>query len=83
MSGSARSNSQRMYQDEYYSTFGPDARAGVIADALKISYYYDLFVKNNINNKGYDEKTTLPMMKNGKTCVMIIEFTELRILRHK
>ena len=68
MPGSARSNSQRMYQDEYYySIFGQNAKAGVIADALKISYYYDLFVKTSIKNKGYDEKTTLPMMKNGKT----------------
>lgn len=68
MPGSARSNSQRMYQDEYYySIFGVDAKAGVIADALKISYYYDLFLKNGIKDKGYDEKTTLPMIKNGKT----------------
>lgn len=68
MPGSSRSNSQRMYQDEYYySIFGQNAKAGVIADALKISYYYDLFVKTSIKNKGYDEKTTLPMMKNGKT----------------
>lgn len=68
MPGSARSNSQRMYQDEYYySIFGQDAKAGVIADTLKISYYYDLFVKNGIKDKGYDEKTALPMMKNGKT----------------
>ena len=68
MPGSARSNSQRMYQDEYYySIFGHNAEAGVIADVLKISYYYDLFVKTGIKNKGYDEKTTLPMMKNGKT----------------
>lgn len=68
MPGSARSNSQRMYQDEYYySIFGQDAKAGVIADALKMSYYYDLFIKNGIKDKGYDEKTALPMMKNGKT----------------
>lgn len=68
MPGSARSNSQRMYQDEYYySIFGQDAKAGVIADTLKISYYYDLFIKNGIKDKGYDEKTALPMMKNGKT----------------
>lgn len=68
MPGSARSNSQRMYQDEYYySIFGTDAKAGVIADTLKISYYYDLFLKSGIKDKGYDEKTTLPMMKNGKT----------------
>ncbi|MDI9215610.1 AIPR family protein [Clostridium tertium] len=68
MPGSARSNSQRMYNDEYYySIFGPDAREGVIADLLKISYYYDQFVKTNIKYKGYDEKTVLPMIKNGRT----------------
>ena len=48
MPGSARSNSQRMYNDEYYySIFGSEAKAGVIADLLKISYYYDKFVKTN------------------------------------
>lgn len=68
MPGSARNNSQRMYRDEYYySIFGQDAKAGAIADILKISYYYDMFIKTSIKNKGYDEKTVLPMMKNGKT----------------
>lgn len=68
MPGSARSNSQRMYNDEYYySIFGQQAKAGVITDLLKISYYYDKFVKNYIKDKGYDEKTVLPMMKNGRT----------------
>lgn len=68
MPGSARSNSQRMYNDEYYySIFGQDAKAGVIADLLKMSYYYDKFVKVYIKDKGYDEKTVLPMMKNGRT----------------
>lgn len=68
MPGSARSNSQRMYNDEYYySIFGLEAKAGVIADLLKVSYYYDKFVKTYIKDKGYDEKTVLPMMKNGRT----------------
>ena len=68
MPGSSRSNSQRMYNDEYYySIFGQDAKAGVIADLLKMSYYYDKFVKVYIKDKGYDEKTVLPMMKNGRT----------------
>ena len=68
MPGSARSNSQRMYQDEYYySIFGQNAREGVIADLLKIDYYYKVFVKNNLKDGGYDEKTVLPMMKNGRT----------------
>lgn len=68
MPGSARSNSQRMYNDEYYySIFGSSSKEGVIADLLKISYYYGLFLKYHIKNKGYDEKTVLPMMKNGRT----------------
>lgn len=68
MPGSARSNSQRMYQDEYYyPIFGPEAKENVIADLLKIEYYYGKFLKNNFKNKGYDEKTTLPMMRNGRT----------------
>lgn len=68
MPGSARSNLQRMYQDEYYySIFAQDARAGVIADLLKISWYYDQFIKTDLKGRGYDEKTVLPMMKNGKT----------------
>ena len=68
MPGSARSNSQRMYNDEYYySILGQDAKEGVIADLLKMSYYYDKFVKVYIKDKGYDEKTVLPMMKNGRT----------------
>ena len=57
-----------MYNDEYYySIFGSEAKAGVIADLLKISYYYDKFVKTYIKDSGYDEKTVLPMMKNGRT----------------
>lgn len=66
--GSARSNSQRMYNDDYYySIFGSDAPEGVIADLLKISYYYDQFIKTDIKDKGYDERTVLPMIKNGRT----------------
>lgn len=68
MPGSARNNSQRMYQDEYYySLFGSEAQEGVIADTLKISWYYDKFLKSDLKNEGYDEKTVLPMIKNGKT----------------
>ena len=68
MPGSARSNSQRMYNDEYYySIFGSDVPEGVIAELLKISYYYDKFLKTDIKDKGYDEKTVLPMVKNGRT----------------
>lgn len=68
MPGSSRSNSQRMYNDEYYySIFGPNAKEGVLADLLKISYYYDKFLKTDIKDKGFDERTVLPMLKNGRT----------------
>lgn len=68
MPGSARSNSQRMYQDEYYyPIFGEETKGGVIADCLRISHYYDVFLKTSIKDQGYDEKTVLPIMKNGKT----------------
>lgn len=68
MPGSSRSNSQKMYNNEYYySLFGLDVEAGIIADLLKISYYYDKFLKEGIKDKGYDEKTVIPMFKNGRT----------------
>lgn len=62
-----------MYNDEYYySIFGPDAKAGVISDLLKMSYYYDKFVKVYIKDKGYDEKTVLPMMKMVELFSMLV-----------
>ena len=68
MPGSSRSGSQKMYKDSnYYLIFGDEAKEQVIADLLKISYYYDLFRKKYIKNKIFDETTELPMMKNGKT----------------
>lgn len=68
MPGSSRSNSKKMFTDEYYySIFGNDAKEGVIADLLKISYYYDRFLKSDIKAKGYDERSVLPMIKNGRT----------------
>lgn len=68
MPGSARSNLDRMYQDKYYYTiFAQGARAGVIADLLKISWYYGKFRKGNLKDRGYDEKTVQPMIKNGET----------------
>lgn len=47
MPGSSRSSATKiMYNDEYYDTiFGEDAREGVIADALKIDWYYQQFKK--------------------------------------
>lgn len=68
MPGTARNQSSKMYSDEYYySIFGDTAQAGIIADSLRISHYYDLFIKHDIKNAGYDERTTLPMLRNGKT----------------
>jgi hypothetical protein len=66
MPGSARSSSSKMYNDDYYyNIFGDSAKEGFIADLLRIGYYYDLFLKSGIG--AYDEKTSQPMMKNGKT----------------
>lgn len=68
MPGSARSNSKKMFIDEYYyPIFGNEAKEGVIADLLKISYYYDRFLKSDIKSRGYDERSVLPMIKNGRT----------------
>ena len=69
MLGSARSNSQKMFSDEnYYSIFGADAKEGVISDLLKIAYYYDRFIKSEmVKTRGYDERSVLPMIKNGRT----------------
>ena len=68
MPGSARSNSKKRFVDEYYyQIFGNDAKEGVIADLLKISYYYDRFLKSDIKSRGYDERSVLPMVKNGRT----------------
>lgn len=68
MPGSARSNSKKMFVDEYYyPIFGSDAKEGVIADLLKIAYYYDRFLKTDIKARGYDERSVLPMIKNGRT----------------
>ncbi len=70
MPGAARNNLQRMYDDEYYyPIFGQDTRVSVLVDLLKVSYYYDQFTKKYIKEPGrfYEEKTVLPMLKNGKT----------------
>jgi hypothetical protein len=76
MPGSARSNSQRMYQDEYYySIFGADARPGYIKDLLRIDYYYEKYKKNYSVIKELDPVTSQPMAGNGKTfTIAIISF---------
>ena len=66
--GSARSNPARMFQSGYYNyIYGKDVNEKVIADLLKLDYYYSLFLKTEIKDKGYDEVTSLPMFRNGKT----------------
>lgn len=68
MPGSARSNPTRMFQNEYYySIYGSTVNARVFADLLKLDYYYTLFLKTEIKDKGYDEVTELPMFRNGRT----------------
>ena len=57
-----------MFQPAYYNQiFGKNVNEKVIADLLKIDYYYDLFLRTDIKDKGYDEATVLPMLRNGKT----------------
>lgn len=68
MPGSAHSNHRKMYDEENrYAIFGDDAKCGVIADLLRISYYYEKFRKSNLIENGYDKETTIPMIKCGKT----------------
>ena len=83
MPGTARSNSARMYKDEYYYLiFDDNAKEGVIADLLKIGYYYDIFVKTRLKGAGYDEATVLPMMKNGKTYQLACITLLAKIINH-
>ena len=68
MPGSARSNSQRMFQDaNYYQIFRDSARPQFIADLLKLDYLYDRFTKSDLDR--FDEKTSRPMIRNGRTFV--------------
>ena len=72
MPGSARSNSTKMYDDAYYyQIFGSSFDAQVIADLIKIDYYYDKFRRSDISS--YPIDTTQPMIRNGKTaCIASI-----------
>lgn len=66
--GSARSNPARMFQNGYYEQiYGKNVNEKVIADLLKLNYYYSQFLKTEIKDKGYDETTDLPMFRNGTT----------------
>lgn len=69
MPGSARSNHKKMYDDQYrYAIFGDKAECGVIADLLRISYYYENYKKsNNPELVGFDKELVMPMVKIGKT----------------
>ena len=83
MPGTARSNSARMYKDEYYyQIFDDSAKEGVIADLLKIGFYYDIFIKTKLKGAGYDESTVLPMMKNGKTYQLACITLLAKIVNH-
>lgn len=64
--GTARSNSQKMYDNDIYYPIFSETNEKFLADSLKISYYYDLFTRKG-NKEGLDEKTVIPMIANGKT----------------
>lgn len=69
MPGSARSNSQKMYDDQYYySIFGTGAVPQVIVDLIKIDYFYDKYSKSK-KVEAYTIETQ-QMIKNGRTFVM-------------
>ena len=71
MPASARNNSKKMYNSEYfYSIYGNDARCGVIADALRISAYYEKFRKEDLVAKGFDKDFVIPMITSGRTFQM-------------
>ncbi len=71
MPGSARSNPKRMFQKEYYNQiFGKDANATVLADLLKLEFYYELFLKTELKDRGFDKNTVIPVLKYGTTFVL-------------
>lgn len=68
MPGSARSKPSLMYSEEYYyDIFGKSISIDFIIDVLKLDYYYEQFKKTKFKDKGFDEITVLPVMRNGKT----------------
>ena len=64
--GTARSNSRKMYDDEFYYPIFSKTNEQFLADSLKIAYYYDQFSRKE-NKDGLDEKSVIPMISNGKT----------------
>ncbi|MEE3485622.1 MAG: AIPR family protein [Bacteroidales bacterium] len=67
--GTARSNSQRMYDDDIYYLIFSKTHERFLADSLKVSYYYDQFTRKG-PKEGLDKETALPMVANGKTFQM-------------
>lgn len=67
MPGSARSNSNKMYNDENRHTiWGGEAQVGVIKDLLRLEYYYKRFIKTDLSKITGDENI-ISAIKNGRT----------------
>ena len=81
MPGSARSNSAKMYDSKYDYIF-KDVKAGVIADLLKIDYYYKNFLKNKLKEFEFEQDIILPMIKNGRTFQLACIVFLLKIKRN-
>lgn len=81
MPGSARSNSAKMYDSEYDYIF-KDVKAGIIADLLKIDYYYKNFLKNKLKEFEFEQDIILPMIKNGRTFQLACIVFLLKIKRN-
>ena len=82
MPGSGRSNTQKMFQDlTYYLIFRDSARPQFIADLLKLDYYYERFSKSDLSR--FDEKTTQPMIRNGRTfttaCIALLAKIRMKV----
>lgn len=67
MPGSVRNNSSIMYRPEYYSLiFTKEAKAGIIADLLRLEYYYKKFRSSNMKDKGYNAEE-VSLLRNAST----------------
>jgi hypothetical protein len=70
MPGSARSNSSKMYSDDYYyHIFGSGANPQIMSDLVKLGYYYDRFLKLP-TVKNHPSDIVQPILKNGKTFIL-------------